>query len=72
MLHLYNVDLIIIDCLNVSQAIDTIKICTDEIKFGNVILFTHENVDAQNDFKVIQIENIDTIEKYSGVLFKIV
>jgi hypothetical protein len=71
MLHLDNVDLIIIDCLNVSQAIDTIKICTDEIKFGNVILFTHENVDAQNDFKVIQIENIDTIEKYSDFCLRL-
>jgi hypothetical protein len=71
MLHLDNVDLIIIDCLNVSQAIDTIKICTEEIKFGNVYLFTHENVPSEDLFKVIKIENIDTIEKYSDFCLKL-
>jgi len=65
MLHLDNVDLIIIDCVNVVQATETIKICTDEIQFGNVYLFTHEKIEVENSINIIEINKIDTIEKYS-------
>ena len=71
MLYLDNVDLIIIDCVNVFQAIETIKICTDEIQFGKVILFTHEMVHVDNSICLIQIEKIDTIEKYSDFCLKL-
>ena len=72
MLHLDNVDLIIIDCVNVVQATETIKICTDEIQFGNVYLFTHEKFEVDKPVTLIEIEKIDTIEKYSDFCLSLV
>jgi hypothetical protein len=70
MLHLDNVDLIIIDCVEVSQALDTLRACSEEIKFGKVCIFTHENITS--DFcEVIQIDEIDTIDKYSDFCLRL-
>ena len=70
MLNLKNVDLIIIDSINVPQAIETLKICMSEINFGNVYLFTHLNI-IDDSFKTILINEIQSIEAYSDFCLRL-
>jgi hypothetical protein len=70
MLHLNKIDLVIIDSINVSQAIETLRICTQNIKFGNVYLFSHEQQD-DSFYKTIIIDEITSIEQYSDFCLKL-
>ena len=70
MLKLKNVDLIIIDCINPEQAVKTLDICSENIEFGNSIIFTHENIET-NNHEIVKITNLDSIEKYSDFCLKI-
>lgn len=70
MQNLSNVELIIIDCLNVQEAIHTLKICTANIKFKCVKLFTHLEV-YDDFFETIIIDEIDSIEKYSDFCLRL-
>jgi|OM-RGC.v1.014183671 hypothetical protein len=70
MLNLSNVELIIIDCINVQRAVDTLKICTANIKFKNVKLLSHIIIE-ENFFDSIFINQITSIEQYSDFCLKL-
>lgn len=64
MLHLKNIDLTIIDCVNPEQAIKTLEICTEQIEFASVKFFTHKNI-LHDEFEICHIDKITDINQYS-------
>jgi len=64
MIDLKKVDLIIIDCVEPEQAVETLDICTTDINFGNTIIFTDNNIKC-NNHKLIKINKLKTIHEYS-------
>ena len=69
MISLQNIDLMLIDCLDSEKAIETLKICTAKIKFGNVFFVTDKK--TKTDFTKVSISSIKTIEQYSDFCLKL-
>lgn len=70
MLKLKNIDLIIIDCVNPNEAIQTLNICTSGIEFGNSIIFTDKNIRPEKH-NHIKIPNLNNIHQYSDFCLKL-
>lgn len=70
MIDLPNVDLIIIDCIREHDALEILEHCSNMINFGGLKLFTDKKVKC-NFADIIQIETIDTIQKYSDFCLKL-
>lgn len=67
-LQLKNITLIIIDCLNLERAQVALDICQKNVDFGEVKLLT--NLEDENDKRIIKIDKIDSIKKYSTFCIK--
>lgn len=67
-LQLKNITLVIIDCLNLERAQIVTNICEKFVDFGKVKILTH--LEDENDKRIVKIENIDSIKKYSHFCIK--
>lgn len=67
-LQLRNITLVIIDCLNLERAQIVTNICEKFVDFGEVKILTH--LEDKNDKRIVKIENIDSIKKYSHFCIK--
>lgn len=67
-LQLKNITLIIIDCINLERAQIALDICQKDIDFGDVKLLT--NFEDEKDKRIIKIEKIDSVKKYSYFCIK--
>lgn len=67
-ISLPNATLVIIDCINLNRAQIALNICEKYINFGAVKLLTH--LEDLKDVRIVKIENIDSIKKYSHFCIK--
>lgn len=66
-IDLSNVELVIVDCLDVSRAIRVIKHCANQAIFGSIKLFTH--LETNSSYKV-EIPKISNLEEYSKFMIR--
>lgn len=66
-----DVTLIAVDCTNrIRGTINALKICTEKIDFGNVVLLRHKNPDNIPSFIVYKkIKRIKNIDEYNSFMF---
>lgn len=71
MLKLDNVTFIIIDCIDLSRAKNTIKFCLKKAKFFEAKLLTHlKTIDEFYEYSIVSIDNINSIQNLSYFCIK--
>ncbi|MEJ5897640.1 DUF5672 family protein [Aquabacterium sp. G14] len=73
MLNLPQVTLCCVDTRLPQMALDAMKICMAQVEFGDACLFTcpnHSLTDVPTGIRVIELDNINSIEAYSHFLLK--
>ena len=70
MLNLSNIDIININCVEPKKSAAVLKLCTQKIQFGRVILFTDVDI-KPDDFEVIKVDTISSTEQYSDFCLRL-
>ena len=64
------IDLVIVNCLDQQEAVETLNYCKRYFNFNNSILFSDKNTE-NNKNQFIKIEKINNISDYNNFMLKI-
>jgi hypothetical protein len=71
MIKLDNISLVNINCLDVKTSVKVLNLCSKQIKFGEILLFSDNYPnDIYENIKLIKINKIDSVIKYNEFVLR--